>query len=417
MELINEYALSPLDPADVFAFKVTMCANEVDRDHEMFPLKTLQELSEMFVGKTVVKDHVHKSDNQIARIYQTYLSQDASSITKAGEIYTQLVAKCYMVKTASNADLIAEVNAGIRKEVSLGCRVTKAVCSVCGTDNTKSYCKHFPGQIYEEKSCFFKLEGASDAYELSFVAIPAQREAGTVKSYGEEPIYRKESPSENDDAAKRALDRAISQADGENGEQTDQAPASDAGNSELSAPDAPEIQGGGGGVEALTRDVAALISKMDAFIDAVSQAKSQMRGHAAAQIEQQTADFADAAQIAQEIEDMQASVGQEDPLEGGSDPDGGDSAPDGTRVAPENAPIPSENDDSQGDQAQDGQPDPHAPGELTDSGDDVPPSGGDDSAAVPDDTPDGAYFQQMEKLAALRLRSLDLSLSLLGKAN
>ena len=194
LEKINSYALSKLDPADIFAFKVCMAGNEIDRDFEVFPRSTLVKLANLFVGKTVVKDHEHKSDNQIARIYSTELVEnDLARMTKTGEVFTQLIAKCYMVKTSRNADLIAEIQAGIRKEVSLGCRVDKAICSICGTDNVKTYCEHFPGKRYNNNQlCYFSLENASDAYELSFVAVPAQAHAGTVKSYGKNPCCEEE---------------------------------------------------------------------------------------------------------------------------------------------------------------------------------------------------------------------------------
>lgn len=188
MAQINQYALSPLAPEDVFAFKVSMAANEVDRDYEMFPRTTLSKLASLFIGKTVVKDHDHRSDNQIARIYATDLVDGHHmQRTKSGEIYSELIAKCYMIKTSTNADLIAEIRAGIRKEVSLGCRIGKAVCSICDTDNVKTYCTHFGGKQYEGETCFFRLEEPTDAYELSFVAIPAQQHAGTVKAYGAKP--------------------------------------------------------------------------------------------------------------------------------------------------------------------------------------------------------------------------------------
>lgn len=194
LEKINSYALSKLEPADIFAFKVSMAGNEIDRDYEVFPRSTLVKLANLFVGKTVVKDHDHRSDNQIARIYSTELVEnDLARMTKTGEVFTQLVAKCYMVKTSRNADLIAEIQAGIRKEVSLGCRVDKAICSICGTDNVKTYCEHFPGKRYNNNQlCYFSLENASDAYELSFVAVPAQAHAGTVKSYGKKPCREEE---------------------------------------------------------------------------------------------------------------------------------------------------------------------------------------------------------------------------------
>lgn len=180
---INKFTLSPLTMDEVFTFKVVMCDNEIDRAFEAFPIKSLQTLADLYVGKTFIKDHTRKSDNQVARIYDTELVQDISKVSETGEAYTQLVAHCYMVLTESNKDLVSEIKGGIKKEVSVGCGINKATCSICGTDNHKDYCKHYWGKSYDGKTCYFKLEEPKDAYELSFVAVPCQPQAGTRKSY------------------------------------------------------------------------------------------------------------------------------------------------------------------------------------------------------------------------------------------
>lgn len=184
LRAINKLTLTPLTKDEVFTFKLAMCDNEIDRDFEVFPLKTLQDLAKLYVGKTVIKDHRHVADNQVARIYSTELVQNGSKTTKNGELYTQLVAHCYMLNTESNKDLIAEIKGGIKKEVSVGCACGSANCSICGTDNRKDYCPHYWGKMYDGKMCYFKLEDAKDAYEVSFVAVPAQPKAGTTKQYG-----------------------------------------------------------------------------------------------------------------------------------------------------------------------------------------------------------------------------------------
>lgn len=181
---INKLTLEPLKAEDVFVFKVAMCDNEIDRQFEVFPIKTLQELQKLYIGKTIIKDHRRSADNQVARIYDTELLQNGSKTSKSGELYTQLIAKCYMLSNEANKNLIAEIKAGIKKEVSVGCAVNKALCSICGVDNRKDYCRHYWGKSYEGKTCHFSLEEAKDAYELSFVAVPAQAKAATIKNYG-----------------------------------------------------------------------------------------------------------------------------------------------------------------------------------------------------------------------------------------
>lgn len=198
LEKINRFAIEPLGAQDVFTFKIAVCDNEVDRDFEVFPRKSLEKMAELFVGKTIIKDHSAQSDNQVARIYAAEVA-DSSGITKNGEPYAQLIASCYMVRTESNKDLITEIQSGIKKEVSVGCSIKKAVCSICGTDNRKSYCKHFHGKEYDGRECYFKLEEPADAYEVSFVAVPAQPAAGVVKSYTGENFTQAEDHEEKEE--------------------------------------------------------------------------------------------------------------------------------------------------------------------------------------------------------------------------
>lgn len=202
MAAINKHTLEPLTADQVFVFKAVLCDNEVDRQHERFTVKALEDLRKLFLGRTVIKDHYHSADNQVARIYATELVQGTKT-TKTGELYTQLVAHCYMVRTAGNADLIAEIKGGIKKEGSVGFSASSAICSICGTDNAKNYCRHWPGRSYEKEGgpqvCIFTLAGAKDAYEFSLVAVPAQRAAGTTKSYTGELYTEKPEETGNTD--------------------------------------------------------------------------------------------------------------------------------------------------------------------------------------------------------------------------
>ena len=194
LKKINKYTLSPLTADDVFIFKATMADNEQDdRNYMPFDLKALQSLKKLYPGKTMLKDHSRRADNQIARIYDTDLVQDANKLTELGEVHTELIAKIYMIKTDSNKDLIAEIMGGIKKEVSTSCTPEKMICNICNTDNMKNYCRHWPGVEYTvedgsptgtKKRCKMLLSGAKEAYELSFVAVPAQPRAGTHKSIG-----------------------------------------------------------------------------------------------------------------------------------------------------------------------------------------------------------------------------------------
>lgn len=194
LKKINKYTLSPVSADDVFVFKATMADNmQDDRNYMPFSLKALKDLKKLYPGKTMLKDHDRSADSQIARVYDTELIEHENKKNELGETYAELVAKIYMIKTDSNKDLIAEILGGIKKEVSTSCRPEKMVCSICGTDNMKKWCRHYPGQEYTiddgsaegvRKRCVMLLDGTKDAFELSFVAVPAQPRAGTHKSVG-----------------------------------------------------------------------------------------------------------------------------------------------------------------------------------------------------------------------------------------
>lgn len=104
--------------------------------------------------------------------------------TAAGEEYVCLKAWAYMLRVPENETLIAEIEGGIKKETSVGVSVSESVCSICGKETGS--CGHVKGQEYGGRLCHAVLRGARDAYEWSFVAVPAQRKAGVMKAYGQE---------------------------------------------------------------------------------------------------------------------------------------------------------------------------------------------------------------------------------------
>ena len=183
LALINQLSRKPLGEDEVYSFGVHLCDNEIDRDHERFSAQTLEQLAQLFVGKCGIFDHNWSAMGQNARIYRTEVVYDKSRVTRAGDMYCYLKGYAYMVRTQANQDLIAEIEGGIKKEVSVGCAVARPVCSVCGAES--GTCSHAAGQMYGEQLCFVELQEPVDAYEWSFVAVPAQRNAGVVKRFGE----------------------------------------------------------------------------------------------------------------------------------------------------------------------------------------------------------------------------------------
>ena len=182
MELINKLARRELSPEEVYTFPVVLCDNETDRDCERFSIPALERLAELFVGKTGIFDHDPKGKNQTARIYSAELISDPERTTRSGEVYHCVKAMAYMMRTKANEDFISEIDGGIKKEVSVSCLVGKKTCSICGADERKKGCSHVKGRMYGGKLCEYILSEPTDAYEWSFVAVPAQPAAGITKS-------------------------------------------------------------------------------------------------------------------------------------------------------------------------------------------------------------------------------------------
>ena len=181
---INRLAKTPLKAEQVYAFSLRLCDNEVDRDFERFDEAALHTLGELFVGKSGIFDHRWSAEGQTARLYRTEVVREPAQVTAAGDSYCWLKGWAYLLRTEKNAELIAEIEGGIKREVSVGCAVARRVCSICGAEG--GTCLHAPGQRYGEKLCFTELREPTDAYEWSFVAVPAQRQAGVLKRYGQE---------------------------------------------------------------------------------------------------------------------------------------------------------------------------------------------------------------------------------------
>ena len=181
---INQFAKTELTEDQVYAFSVRLCDNEVDRDFERFDTAALERLGELFVGKSGIFDHQWSAKGQTARIYRTEVVREDAVVTAAGDGYCWLKGWAYLLRTERNRDLIAEIEGGIKKEVSVGCSMARSVCSICGAED--GGCHHVRGETYDGKLCFTELREPQDAYEWSFVAVPAQRNAGVLKRFSQE---------------------------------------------------------------------------------------------------------------------------------------------------------------------------------------------------------------------------------------
>ena len=185
LDKINALTRRRFKAEELYTFPVVLCHNDIDRDFERFSDDALDEMAKLFVGTTIIENHDPDTRNQVARLYDTEVIAEPETLTKDGRPYRYLKGYAYMVRTDSNADLITEIDAGIRKEVSVGCNAQKRICSVCGKDINTEPCDHVKGHEYDGVTCSHILDGISDVYELSFVAVPAQVGAGVTKHFTE----------------------------------------------------------------------------------------------------------------------------------------------------------------------------------------------------------------------------------------
>lgn len=182
LKRINFFTRRELAADEVFVFSIMLADNEVDRDYERFSTESLKILGDLLVGKTGVFDHSPYAENQCARIFEAWVISE-ERLNSIGEQYHCLKAWAYMVRCDKNADLILGIDAGVKKEVSVGCAIERLMCSICGMNQKITPCEHIKGTQYavhgfygkKYATCHHRLENPTDAYEWSFIAVPAQK--------------------------------------------------------------------------------------------------------------------------------------------------------------------------------------------------------------------------------------------------
>ena len=192
---INAQAKAQLSGEQIYVFSLRLCDDQIDRDFERFDTAALPALAKLFIGKTGIVDHCWSSENQVARIFETQVVSDQG--------IQFIKAWAYIRRGGANDEIIADIEAGIKKEVSVGCAMGRSLCSICGSDY--GTCGHRKGEAYDGQLCCAILQEPMDAYEFSFVAVPAQREAGVLKGLGRKKCLKELADEFGAQAEYRAL--------------------------------------------------------------------------------------------------------------------------------------------------------------------------------------------------------------------
>ena len=111
LEAINAQAKGKLTEDQVYVFSVRLCDDQVDRDMERFDTAALPALAKLFIGKTGIVDHRWSSDGQVARIFATEVVRE--------EGISYIKAWAYIRRGGHAEEIIADIEAGIKKEVSV----------------------------------------------------------------------------------------------------------------------------------------------------------------------------------------------------------------------------------------------------------------------------------------------------------
>ena len=138
--------------------------------------------------KPVIMHHKDKDGVQIGRIKNVeYLEKTRPGIP--GLLFTVNIGDEAGIKGVKNGTL---------STVSIGAIVHKATCSICGQNiAAEGECEHKRGKYYDDKLCYWIMD-EMEPKELSYVIVPSDKYANTVKIYNPHKKTVKESYSEGD---------------------------------------------------------------------------------------------------------------------------------------------------------------------------------------------------------------------------
>ncbi len=185
LAIINSLTRRDFTADELYVFPVLCCHTRIDREGDRFTKESLEDMVVLAKGVTFIFDHRWSAYGQTARVYKAEVRQ-----AEDGEF--DLVGWAYMPKNERTQPIIDAIDAGILKEVSVGFAYKELQCSVCKQSYYGGNCPHLRGREYDGEICFTWINGISDWYEISFVAVPAQQGAGVEKSYRQKMDEEKE---------------------------------------------------------------------------------------------------------------------------------------------------------------------------------------------------------------------------------
>lgn len=175
---IRSFLLDPVPAEELYVRRLNLANDAVDRSFERFPLPYLQRLADTLPGKALLLAH-DKTGTPTGLFFEARTRP--SVMGEAGE--HQLEAWFYLRKTEANAELRAQIDAGVCRYCSIGASYDERYCSVCALPYYE--CRHMPGQKLDDgRTVHFDFGGDLSRYESregSLVYLGAQRLAQLTK--------------------------------------------------------------------------------------------------------------------------------------------------------------------------------------------------------------------------------------------
>lgn len=165
MLAINAFSVRELAASEVAVFTADICSDQVDLHFSRFPVEELEKIAGMLPGTPLMERHDVRGTLPRGTWFRSWLHWgDDGVVTVRGQVY--------LLRSADNAEFIAQMEAGVYREISIGFAFRLPVCSVCGEDLRT--CEHVPGKTYEGEVCHYVMRDVTDVHEASLVAAGSQ---------------------------------------------------------------------------------------------------------------------------------------------------------------------------------------------------------------------------------------------------
>ena len=132
IQKINSYSLSELTPAQIYVRKFLLAHNAVDRDRERFSEECLDGFMQTLPGKSVLRGHnraempcglfFDASVEEMSKAQFKTLTGEDAILPDGMTMVKVLYGHVYFLKNDTTRDLIASMDAGILRYVSIGFR-------------------------------------------------------------------------------------------------------------------------------------------------------------------------------------------------------------------------------------------------------------------------------------------------------